>query len=153
MRRLFAIVAQNPKSDRNIEEPLIGTKSYEVLKSWLRAAGISEDEVHLFNSVDQVGAITKSLAVNQAISNKCLAMKISGYKYVVSLGKIAEQAVAASKDSFPLEMDMDHSTHFNLPHPSGLNRQLNDPAAHEEAVLVLKKVKDLAKRWRSNESS
>lgn len=54
---------------------------------------------------------------------------------IVCLGKLAEQAVKETrKIYFPDVKDWDH---YFLPHPSGLNRALNDPKTHADAVLQL----------------
>ena len=144
-KKLFAIVGQNPKTDQNVSSPFLGTRSHSVLKNWLSRAGIDESEVMLINSVDTIGKITPSQAINEAIKDKSLVLKLSKYKFVVSLGEVARSAVRASKVLYPLEMAMTHDTHFSLPHPSGLNRKLNDPEEHEMAVLTLMTVKSLAK--------
>jgi hypothetical protein len=140
----FAIVAQSPKSERNIKEPVVGTRSYTILSRWLKLAGIDEREIAFFNATDDLGPISKAKVVNDAIGDKTLVSKLSGFKYVVSLGNIAQVAVRASKTYYPSEMVMTHGSHFNIPHPSGLNRKLNNPEEHEMAILTLMTVKELS---------
>ena len=58
------------------------------------------------------------------------------YPVIVTLGKAAEKAITEIRDwYFPNSSDWDH---FFLPHPSGLNRNLNNTESHHEAVRQLK---------------
>lgn len=58
------------------------------------------------------------------------------YPVIVTLGQIAENAIIETRELyFPNVKEWDH---FHIPHPSGLNRKLNDPEAHHEAVQQLK---------------
>lgn len=84
-----------------------------------------------------MGANTLVLkAVNQKLSRGGWLEEIIGYPVIIGLGKIAEKAIVTTRELyFPKVMEWDH---FFLPHPSGLNRVLNDPEAHFEAIEQLK---------------
>lgn len=131
------ILAQNPKTIKNLTQPLAGTKSHKILKSWLEAAEVPEEILELRNAVAEVGASTDVLkAVTAKLRRGGWVEELIGYPVIVCLGRIAEKAILETRQLyFPNVQDWDH---FFLPHPSGLNRQLNDPEVHLEAVEQLK---------------
>lgn len=125
------ILAQNPKTDKNKEAPLVGTKSWTILSRWLKEAGIPEDAVELSNTLLQVGSLTS--IKTQVIENTSrLNGMIIRYPVIVTLGEIARSAIQRTRKVY--YPNVDKWDHFFLPHPSGLNRKLNSKQAHEEAI-------------------
>jgi hypothetical protein len=59
---------------------------------------------------------------------------VACYPVVVTLGRFAEEAMEHTRGYF----EERRWYHYSLPHPSGLNRQLNDREAHAAAVRALK---------------
>ncbi len=135
--KLFAIVGQNPKSKVNIKHPFKGTRSLTKLTSWLKAANVDIEEVALFNAVDVVGKVSEKL-LKDPLNIEKLRDKLKGFKYVVSAGNFALMAV--------LKCKLDNVDHYNIPHPSGLNRKLNLKDADTATVHTLSTVKVLSKK-------
>lgn len=79
-----------------------GTKSGETLKQWCKLMGLHRSDYEAINRVDEFFV-------------ECCRSFVKNDKAVVSLGVKAHQALL--KAGIP---------HFPLPHPSGLNRKLND---------------------------
>lgn len=131
------ILAQSPKTERNVKEPLRGTRSWTILKRWMDEAGVKEEDVVLLNAYDEVGKTNfcKSVMKRLSIQGKWNMLLIK-YPVIVCLGEHAKDAIAYSKSQFANSDDRWH--HFFIPHPSGLNRKLNDPAQHERCVTTLK---------------
>lgn len=90
------------------------------------------DNIHFENVSDQPTPGNRPLNISEIRANlQSLKMKLdlcidNGFK-IVTLGRTAEKAVKM------LGMD-----HYSMPHPSGLNRQLNDKKFVEEKINGLK---------------
>ena len=131
------ILAQNPKKIMNKKDPLKGTKSWTVLSRWLIEANVPGSHVELRNALSAVGdrSLTITTVRNQVETRRWVP-EIIEFPVIVCLGRIPEQAVRFTREAFfPNVTSWDH---FFLPHPSGLNRKLNDPETHLEAVETLK---------------
>jgi uracil-DNA glycosylase len=106
------------------------TRSGKILKEWINKADIGEvvsinvsDEKTIDNK-----ALTKSEieSLSYDLENKVRHHMIQGAK-VVALGNTAAQALGYTNLDF-----------LKLPHPSGLNRQLNDEKFVEQKIQELK---------------
>jgi uracil-DNA glycosylase len=119
MKVLF--VAQNPKHPENLEKPMEGTRSGTILGDWLLELGLKREDVKIINASIRFGQrLKKSDRDAQAILAE--ARKVTK---VVALGRYAGDTL--------LDLSIPH---FRLPHPSGLNRQLNDRSfIHDELAL------------------
>lgn len=95
-------VGDRPTKD-NISQldPFVGTKSYKTLLSWIYRLDVSVSRCLLKNAYD--------------INGREEVMNIPAHDKVVALGDVASKRLDELKQS-----------HFKLPHPSGLNRKLND---------------------------
>lgn len=130
------ILAQNPKRKANVTEPLKGTKSWSILERWLKEAGIPLEDVELSNAFDAVGDRKIRVISSNVIQLKRWVPEIIEFPVIVCLGRIPADAVRFTREAFfPNVQDWDH---FFLPHPSGLNRKLNDPEEHRKVVRQLK---------------
>lgn len=89
--------------------PFVGTRSYLVLLEWMARMRID------FRLCDMVNAYDSTGRVAAASPNEFVQLKI------IALGKSAERLVRTwqAESIAPLSI-------FYLPHPSGLNRDLND---------------------------
>ncbi len=110
---MILIIAQNPKTELNKVMPLFGTKSYETLAAWLEKAGHSIDECDIVNACSKMGKITKK---DIDLRHHGLGV-MSLYDKIIVLGNIA---------AYYAEINLWNRSYFKLPHPSGLNRKLND---------------------------
>ena len=83
----------------------IGTRSYKTLLDWIYRMNLSINSICLYN-VDDFLRLTGDDKI----------ISIHEHDQIVALGK--EASIALNKAIIP---------HLRIPHPSGLNRKLNDP--------------------------
>ncbi len=113
-------VGSNPseKSTTNTAfEP--GTKSMDTLLEWVQKAGLTDTPKSHGNisSIKTPGnrPLNKK-EIEEGIKQLLISLQVKRATHVVALGKTAAGALA--KYGIP---------HLEMPHPSGLNRKLNDP--------------------------
>ncbi len=95
----------------------VGTRSYKTLLEWIHRMNLSINNICLFNVEEFVKRV-----------NKDETLVIHEHDQIVALGRVASEAL--DKAILP---------HLRIPHPSGLNRKLNDP---REVNRFLKECKD-----------
>lgn len=108
-------VGQNPsKKNDNPLIPFIGTKSHARLLEWIEYLGITN--YYMTNVFNQVELPTLTEIYSQA---KHLQENVNTNKptHIIALGMLAHNVLT--------ELGINH---YTLPHPSGLNRRLNDKA-------------------------
>lgn len=110
------IVGINPSSGK----PNKTSATIRRLNSWMDQLGV--DYYSFTNVIHQTGPYKKSM-----VDKDMLLSYIKGYKKVVALGPFVSETL----NSIGIE-------HFTMPHPSPLNRQLNDK---EFEVMKLKQCK------------
>lgn len=106
------IVGQNP-STHNLTPhvPFKGSSSGRTLDRWLAQLGLDGSVVIIVNASDVVGRRPRISELRQDITWFC-------YDKIVALGELASRSLLLSGCPF--------QRYFRLPHPSGLNRKLND---------------------------
>ncbi len=116
-------VADKPtKGNVSDKIPLVGTKSYRMLLSWIGEMDIDITRVRLYNQSDRPFSNTmQTLSLNNAIANNHIR--------VIALGNKAMDYL----------MDAGINEFFVLPHPSGLNRKLNDKKKLRENLSQCRK--------------
>lgn len=130
MRILF--LGSNPSIKSGSLKPFwYDTKSTAVLAQWIDLTGVSVENVSFLNVSNIPTPNNRPLKVSEIKANlKRLAGEIE-YDYypekIVALGRAAEKALTLL-----------HIPHFAMPHPSGLNRKLNDKAYVAEKINGLK---------------
>jgi uracil-DNA glycosylase len=122
------IIGQNPATRENVRKPFENTPSGKTLWRWLEGAGVlrRDPRVHLINASDAVGS---KFAWNKAEEDVAVAkmrLHLMPTDIVFPLGIFASKAVKGA--GVPV------ATVVELPHPSGSNRVLNDPAAHADVI-------------------
>lgn len=121
------LVGSNPTA-KNLDPkiPFVGTSSGKILTRWLQVLGIDPLHARFVNVSDQIVLGNRKLKVseydldrleNDLVLNLVLDHLSNKPLKVVALGKTASDAL--------MRIRVDH---FELPHPSGLNRKLNDTA-------------------------
>lgn len=108
------------------------TKSGTILKSWLEHIQ-DEEDVSFYNVSDTPTENNRPLKVSEIKANlPLLKYKLDTYSLykvpikIVALGKTAEKALTLLGVQY-----------FAMPHPSGLNRKLNDKAYVGEKLKAL----------------
>lgn len=113
MKVLF--VGHSPSARiRNIK-PFEGTKSGVRLNNWIRFLGLTEEQTLLTNASSTPGKVCKKGSKDYIVLGETLVDAFLCDYYIVSLG--------VDVDKILCQMGIEH---FSLPHPSGLNRKLND---------------------------
>ncbi len=112
----IVFVGSNPSNASETEEAFArGTKSYKILESWAEAAAMTAwAVVNVSNKKTPNNRPLNTAEIKEAIPDLINVLK--GSDKVVALGKTAAKALT-----------MAGIFHLEMPHPSGLNRKLNDP--------------------------
>lgn len=119
------ILGQNPsRSNLFPNVPFVGTKSGEILFHWIVSAGIV-GKYELHNVLPVIGSVSKRDVRIQMANSKTFLCMLHGKTRIIAVGRIAEYAIKIKKADIPL---------LYVPHPSGLNRILNEPGKEEEII-------------------
>ena len=114
---IYFIGDKPSKCNINTEVAFVGTRSYKTLLEWIHRMNLSINNICLFNADDFIRKV-----------NKEEILTIHEHDQIVALGR--EASIALDKAVLP---------HLRIPHPSGLNRKLNDP---REVNRFLKECKE-----------
>lgn len=137
------IVAERPKTKDNVDQPMLGTKSYKTLLGWLESSELTERVLEPSYSGEGLTVLGPVAITNATSSLKGKPTKddelrldafIEHAAVVVTLGKVAEETVLSILTS---RRRLSVPTVVSLPHPSGLNRKLN---SKKERRLVERKL-------------
>lgn len=124
---IVLFVGQNPTS-KNIDQPFVGTKSGVTLDSWIKTSVPFWFEVKITNAYSKPTPRNRGLLLSEMLAEReRLVAETTGTHLVITLGKTAARAAQGLG-------------HFNMPHPSGLNRVLNDKD------FINKKLQELRQR-------
>lgn len=112
MKVLF--VGQNP-SKKNIDPkvPFVGTKSEKILDEWFKILKL--EDIFIVNAFDYTNKKYTNAEYLSSALDMNFVYDIYQFNKVIALGNIASKVLKYA--------DIEH---FKLPHPSGLNRKLND---------------------------
>lgn len=105
------------------------TKSMQVISNWLDMLNLGEEEIYFMNVSDTTTPNNRPLKISEIkASLPMLSNKINDVipEKIIALGKTAEKALTLLR-----------IPHFAMPHPSGLNRQLNNKEFIEEKIKSL----------------
>jgi uracil-DNA glycosylase len=119
------VVGQNP-SRHNLDPKVAfeGTKSFNVIEDWMQEMSVSDNSYMLVNAFIKVNQKYNKDEFDIAVARLHSYMKIIKPEKVIALGKMAAKALKKA--------GIDH---FELPHPSGRNRKLNDMEWLQEQLL------------------
>jgi uracil-DNA glycosylase len=115
---MHIIFVGDKPSKRNLNQniPFVGTRSYATLLSWIAKMDVSIQNIKIINSTDNLAEIdVKSYSVSGGA--------------VIALGQNAEDYIK----------QIGITDYFRLPHPSGLNRQINDKTHLRNMLYECKK--------------
>ena len=116
---MIYVLGSNPSEASGSLEPFVGTRSWATLQRWLEDLGV--EEYALLNVFPNTTPKNRALTNAEIIEGVCsqgLQYLLRG-EIVLALGVSAGKAVHLCHESLPVF----------LPHPSGLNRVLNDKTA------------------------
>ena len=131
-------VGQNPAGKSKDERAFHGTRSGKVLFGWIAKAGVPADRCYFTNVSRYKTFNNKPLTMSQlefiSVSSEFREM-LADYDGVVAVGRQAQQAVRRC---------LGHSSRVEcIEHPSGLNRNLNDP---EVVLMCIDRIRSLHDR-------
>ena len=128
--KFFIIVGQNPPNLNCAKIPFTETQSSKRLTKWLSNAGIDPKNVEVINAVDSIkksGSRISNREIGAAIEKKMVYNRIKKYCHIVTLGQVAYEVVDKSLNKYWEDGQTSrHHIIYKLPHPSGLNRTLNN---------------------------
>lgn len=104
----------------------VGTKSMKTLQSWMDSSGIdsSTNHVHFTNVFFQPGTRRFSKEdIRYACYDPTFYAKTKNMDIIVACGEVAKDAMKMAKTLY----DYQDTDIVYVPHPSGLNRKLNNP--------------------------
>lgn len=115
----IVFVGSNPSAAANSATPFdVSTSSGRILMGWIAAAELTDtQQINVANYVTENNRPLKMSEIKSRISDVKIQLEIliaNGYR-PVALGKTATRALELTKLPF-----------LEMPHPSGLNRKLND---------------------------
>lgn len=133
LRYKFAVVAQSPAIEDNILSPLTNTESGRRFSMWLEAADLLGIPYYITNAIKTLKKPGETVSKEEQANDLAkLKSELQPFKHVITLGKIASNSVAMLKLSAVV---------LELPHPSGLNRKLNNPKAIMDVIQALQEFK------------
>lgn len=139
MRRVV-FLGQNPARAGN-GQPFVNTASGRVLDSWIEKMGLSGFEVVKDNVSMHVTMFNQAPSKKDVRTDRSRVVPVIDGHVVVCLGRIAHRSVL---EMLSLGLLSSGTVVLNLPHPSGLNRQLNDHdyvnAALSECARLIKEL-------------
>lgn len=114
--QLFFVADKPSKKNVSQNIPLVGTNSYKTFVNWLADMHIDITRVRIFNQSDRPFSKKQIRLLNEKIN--------TGELKIIALGQKAMTYLNS----------LDIPEFFVLPHPSGLNRKLNDKQALKETL-------------------
>lgn len=114
--------------------PFLGSRSGRVLKSWIFNMGVSRSEYCLRN-------VSNNLACKKPLPSEIMSLKTYLESILKGLGRV--QVVSLGVEA-TLACRRCGIEPFMLPHPSGRNRQLNDPDFVAKKLLECRRWLDAA---------
>jgi len=114
--RRVLFVAANPRDERSLVIPFYGTRSGQIFSGWIHLLGLTDESVEIINASDRIAKTVSELRVSDYNLIR-LKERIEESTHVIALGNYAASGIER----------VTSRSYLKLPHPSGLNRQLNDP--------------------------
>jgi uracil-DNA glycosylase len=125
------IVGSNPSVRSQVITPFWkDTRSAKVISSWLTLVAVDFEVLTTTNVYDKPTHNNKplnALQIKLGLPALKQTYEVGGYTKVVALGKTAAKALSM--------LDIDF---FEMPHPSGRNRKLNDKSYVKEKINGLR---------------
>lgn len=125
---MILIIGQNPAKGFEHNPAFEGTKSGKRLFKWLKKAKIYN--YTCLNIWQKSGKLPNILEVKYDFCRNLLHNRNWPYNKIVTVGKISDKVIK--------QILIDHRNILNIPHPSGLNRKLNDPKVEEQIIKDLR---------------
>lgn len=129
------VMGQNPARSSVTGAPFLGTESGKRLSMWLSKAGVN---FYVLNNVSndktENNRSLKRSEMSKIAKSKEFCDRIKSYDKILAVGRQAEFTLELAK----IHHKMPHLQVMYVPHPSGLNRVLNDPNSEKEVVEMIR---------------
>lgn len=109
-------VGANPKHEGNLSSPFKDTRSGKTLGEWFKRLDLRWQDVELRNASDRIDVTASKLRWNDRSHLVLLELLFAERSKIVTLGTYPSKVLTRIGIA-----------HYAMPHPSGLNRKLNDP--------------------------
>lgn len=138
-------LGSNPSCSSPYDDPFSHCKSAnKILSEWIPALGLTRDQVYFANVANYKTPKNRPLKKSEIKAElPRLALQLNGH-VVVALGKAAQEAIALLAASSLLSSN-DLARIACMPHPSGLNRQLNDKEWVKQQLTICKQKIELCR--------
>jgi len=136
---VILFIASNPSHlNEDPKKPFIGSRSEKKFNEWAsRLAPNGYKAINVIDTTTEGNRALKKVEIEDSIIELCEKIKLNENKKIIALGKTAQLAIELAK---PILGEIDY---FALPHPSPLNRFLNN-RDQVEAIL------EECERWIKN---
>lgn len=125
-------LGQNP-SKLAPHSAFTGTRSGSTLLKWINLAGLDLSICTFYNTFDQVGISISQKQISDKGKSAELMQKLCDVDLVFACGDVAYRASDLCNRFYKLNLEI-----VKLPHPSGLNRRLNDDSFVKETIKKIK---------------
>lgn len=136
------LLGSNPSNASPFSDPFTHSKSSATLDSWLKELGLSRSSVDIINVSDTKTPNNRPLKSDEITRELPRLGPLLTNRVVVALGKTA--ATAVSRLIALNVKSWKPAVVIELPHPSGLNRKLNDK---EWLSSILQSARDTVSRY------
>ena len=125
------VLGQNPSAkNKNAKLAFLGTQSGSKLCDWLFHAGVHRFVLaNLADHVTKNNAPLKQSEIVKIAKSREFKTKLAHYSHVIAVGRQAEKAVRLASSDVKF---------VYIPHPSGLNRVLNEPGSNDRIIETIK---------------
>lgn len=138
-------LGSNPSCSSPYNDPFSHCKSAnKILSEWIPALGLTRDQVYFANVANYKTPRNRPLKKSEIKAElPRLAKQLDG-KVIVTLGKTAQEAA-----TMLIEAGLNTTALVSMPHPSGLNRKLNNKEWVHAQLKEAKEKIDLSCRTKS----
>lgn len=122
-------IGSNPSTSSPTDEPfVVGTKSRSIVDSWnMHLPECMITYINVSNIKTENNKPLSKKQIKESCPDLLTRINSTNPSHIVALGKAAATALTLLRQ-----------TYYEMPHPSGLNRQLNDKSFVEEKIKGLK---------------